>query len=95
MSGFVYICSDGQILRFLLAAAFDWVLNDFKAVWVFKKDHRFHGCHELMLISGSRSRTYVATIANQNGYVATIATQIGYFASIATQNGYNATLRPK
>ena len=36
---------------------------------------------------GSRSGTYVATIATENGYVATIATQIGHVATIATHLG--------
>ena len=39
--------------------------------------------------SGSRSGTYVATIATQSGCFATIATQIGFVATIATQNDYN------
>ena len=38
---------------------------------------------------GSRSGTYVATIATQSGCFATIATQIGFVATIATQNDYN------
>ena len=50
---------------------------------------------QLSFYPGSRSGTYVATIATQNGYVATIATQIRYVATIATQNGYVATLRDR
>ena len=41
---------------------------------------------------GSRSGTYVATIATQIGYVATIATQNGYFAILSDRN-VCATLR--
>ena len=43
----------------------------------------------------SRSRTYGATIANQNVYLAIIAIQIGYVATIATQSGYVATFRDR